>query len=90
LPQSLFLSSWPPTTSTTNMATSTSSDKKDITFGYIATYTRHTRGLACCGSATSATSSSSTTSGQALRDYIDCIRHMICFHVGSTAADKKS
>jgi hypothetical protein len=51
---------------------------------------RHTRGLARRGSATSTTSSSSTTSGQAPRDYIDCARRTTSFHVGSATADKKA
>jgi hypothetical protein len=50
-------------------------------------HTRLTRGCARHGSATSTTS---TTSGQA--PYIDCIRRStctVCFHVGSAIADNK-
>lgn len=52
--------------------------------------TQHTWVLTRRGSATSTASSSSTTSSQAPRDYIDCVYRTTCFHVGSAAADKKA
>jgi hypothetical protein len=41
------------------------------------------------GETISTAPSSSTTSGQAQRDYIDYVRYMTYFHIGFAAPDKK-
>jgi hypothetical protein len=51
--------------------------------------TQHIQVFARGGSATSIASSSSTTSGQAPHDYINCVRYMTFSHIDFASPDKK-